>query len=81
MKPPRESPKSCRDELRGREWASPGEVDSRSWLERLIAACDRVLAEDVRDPQDPYLRTVLDDTAALRAHLQVELDRERGKGA
>jgi hypothetical protein len=45
------------------------------WLERLIAACDRVLAEDLPDPRDPYLRTVLEDAAALRALLKAELDK------
>jgi hypothetical protein len=56
-------------------------MDSRVWLERLIAACDRVLAEDVPDPRDPYLRTVLDDTAALRAQLQAELDKDTDQRA
>jgi hypothetical protein len=52
----------------------PIDADRLAWLERLIAACDRVLAEDVPDRDDPYLRWVLDDTAELRTRLQTELD-------
>jgi hypothetical protein len=53
------------------------EADRRLWLERLIAACDRVAA-DVPDPRDPYLRTLLADAAELRARLVAELERTEG---
>lgn len=54
----------------------PIDADRRAWLERLIAACDRVLAEDVPDRPDPYLRSVLDDAEELRSRLKEELDHE-----
>jgi len=49
------------------------ETDRRAWLERLIAACDRVLADDVPDPRDPYVRTIRDDVEVLRSRLAAEL--------
>jgi hypothetical protein len=52
----------------------PIDADRQAWLERLIAACDRVLAERVPDRDDPYLRSILDDTAELRARLRKELE-------
>ena len=44
----------------------------RHWLERVIAACERVAAE-APDPNDPYLRTLLEDVEALRSRLVEEL--------
>jgi hypothetical protein len=51
----------------------PPEDDRRVWLERLLAACERV-PDNVPDPSDPYLRTLLEDVEALRARIAAELD-------
>ena len=48
------------------------EEERRAWLDRVIAACERVAAE-VPDPNDPYLRTLLADVEALRSRLVEEL--------
>jgi hypothetical protein len=48
------------------------EAERRRWLERVIGACERVAAE-VPDPNDPYLRTLLEDVEALRSRLVDEL--------
>ena len=48
------------------------DVQRRDWLERVIAACERVAA-DVPDPNDPYLRTLLADVETLRSRLVEEL--------
>ena len=48
------------------------EEERRAWLDRVIAACERVAAE-VPDPNDPYLRTLLADVEALRSRLLEEL--------
>jgi hypothetical protein len=50
----------------------PPQADRRAWLERLRAACERV-PDNVPDPGDPYLRTLLEDVEALRARIVAEL--------
>ena len=49
------------------------DAEHRRWLENLIAACERVAAAQVADPDDPRLRNVLNDVDALRVRLLQEL--------
>jgi len=51
----------------------PVDADRQRWLKRVVAACNRVLAADVPDARDPYLRTLLADVETLRTRLQLEL--------
>jgi hypothetical protein len=50
----------------------PLEPERRAWLERLVTACERA-GENIPDPRDPYLGTLIADIEALRARLIDEL--------
>jgi hypothetical protein len=49
------------------------DADRQAWLERLLSACERV-ADSAPDPNDPYLRMLLEDVEALRSRLTAELE-------
>ena len=42
------------------------------WLDKVVAACDAVLARDVPDADDWAMRAVLEDVRDLRARLVAE---------
>lgn len=49
-------------------------AERRQWLERLAAACERVLEYDAPDTTDAGYAAVRDDVARLLADIRAELE-------
>jgi hypothetical protein len=50
------------------------DAERRQWLERIAAACERVLADNAGDKTDPGYAAVRDDVVRLLSKIRAELD-------
>jgi len=55
----------------------PADPDRVQWLETLVAACERILAREEREPADWSYRQVRQDVEGLLACVKAELEGKR----
>ena len=48
-------------------------VEDREWVEKVVSACERVLASEPPDPGDPYYAELRHDVEKLHGRLTAEL--------